>query len=235
MNSRHASKPVIEALGERAWLIHFETETLAFVYANLIRDQGHEAVEDVVSAYLTVAVILSQRSTRTEVEELEKWIQTRLEEFTKSPIEAGPISESIIEIPVIYDGPDLQDVAKFANLTPEEVVAWHSSLDYHVFAVGFLPGFPYCGYLPEVLAGIPRRSEPRMQVPSGSVAIAGRQTGIYPCQSPGGWHLLGRTDLQIADPENAFFRFQAGNSIRFIPQSGGVLPSQVTLKNSPVL
>jgi KipI family sensor histidine kinase inhibitor len=80
-----------------------------------------------------------------------------------------------------------------------------------------LQGFPYAGYLPRELSGLPRRDEPRLQVPAGSVAIAGRQTGIYPRESPGGWHLLGRTPLRIVDPEHECFPIRAGDRIRFQP------------------
>jgi KipI family sensor histidine kinase inhibitor len=101
------------------------------------------------------------------------------------------------------------------------VIAIHSSVDYDVFAVGFLPGFPYAGYLPPALAGLPRRDSPRLQVPAGSVAIAGKQTAIYPRQSPGGWHLLGTTPLCIAHVEAGYFPIQAGDRIRFQPISAG--------------
>jgi KipI family sensor histidine kinase inhibitor len=91
----------------------------------------------------------------------------------------------------------------------------HSGVEYNVFAIGFLPGFVYAGYLPPALAGLPRRDAPRVRVPVGSVAIAGRQTGIYPRESPGGWHLLGRTPLRIVDPDEGYFPIQAGDRIQF--------------------
>jgi KipI family sensor histidine kinase inhibitor len=124
-------------------------------------------------------------------------------------------------IPVLYDGADLDVVAARLNLTSADVIAIHSSLDYDVFAVGFLPGFPYAGYLPPALSGLPRRDSPRLQVPAGSVAIAGRQTAVYPRQSPGGWHLLGTTPLSIVQVEAGYFPIQAGDRIRFRPISAG--------------
>jgi KipI family sensor histidine kinase inhibitor len=99
----------------------------------------------------------------------------------------------------------------------EEVIAAHSEPEYRVFAIGFQPGFPYAGYLPPALAGLPRRGTPRVKVPRGSVAIAGRQTGIYPQDSPGGWHLLGRTPLRIVDLAKAHFPIRAGDRLRFRP------------------
>ena len=103
------------------------------------------------------------------------------------------------------------------GLRTDEVIALHAGRDYVVFAVGFLPGFPYAGYLPPELSGLARRAEPRLAVAAGSVAIAGRQTGVYPSESPGGWHLLGRTPLRIADPEAGRFPIRAGDAIRFQP------------------
>ena len=95
------------------------------------------------------------------------------------------------------------------------MIAWHGGVEYDVFAIGFQPGFPYAGYLPVPLSGLPRRDAPRVRVPAGSVAIAGRQTGIYPTESPGGWHLLGRTPLCIVDLDDGYFPIRAGDRVRF--------------------
>src|SRR5262249_10853589 len=103
--------------------------------------------------------------------------------------------------PVCYDSdfaPDLQAVANHCRLSPNDLIACHSSGRYQVRCVGFTPGFPYLNGLPKQLA-MPRRATPRTRVPAGSVAIGGRQTGIYPLSSPGGWNLIGRTPLQIFD------------------------------------
>ena len=136
-------------------------------------------------------------------------------------IAAGVSQEKItggeVEVPVHYDGPDLEDVAARLGMTTAEVVALHSKSDYTVFMNGFLPGFPYLGPLPERLE-LPRRNTPRERVPAGSVAIAGRQTGIYPQTSPGGWHLIGRTDLRLFDPfRDPPVRLQPGMRVRFVP------------------
>ena len=114
-------------------------------------------------------------------------------------------------IPVLYDGEDLEDVAVRLGLNVAEVIALHSGAEYDVFAIGFQPGFPYAGYLPPALSGLARRDTPRLRVPAGSVAIAGRQTGIYPAESPGGWHLLGRTPLCIVDLDQGYFPIRAGD------------------------
>jgi KipI family sensor histidine kinase inhibitor len=123
----------------------------------------------------------------------------------------------LVELPVLYDGEDLPEVAGRLDLTIPEVIALHAGRDYDVFAIGFLPGYPYAGYLPPELSGLPRRGEPRVRVPAGSVAIAGRQTAVYPAESPGGWHLLGRTPLRIVDVEAGEFPIRAGDRIQFVP------------------
>ncbi|MEX1276635.1 MAG: 5-oxoprolinase subunit PxpB [Bacteroidota bacterium] len=110
-----------------------------------------------------------------------------------------------IEIPVCYGGklgPDLDDVALHNRVTTDEVVRRHSSTEYLVYFLGFSPGFPYMGDMPKELA-IPRLGTPRRVVPACSVAIGGRQTGIYPVASPGGWRIIGRTPLRLFRPEEA--------------------------------
>ena len=118
-------------------------------------------------------------------------------------------------IPVVYDGPDLEVVASRLDLTPQKVVELHSGSIYRVFLVGFVPGWAYLGPLPDELV-LPRRPIPRTQVPAGSVAIAGQQTGIYPLDTPGGWHLIGRTSVRLflpdSDPPSLF---RAGDRVKF--------------------
>lgn len=130
-----------------------------------------------------------------------------------------------IEIPVVYGtaaGPDLGEVARHAGLTEKQVVELHSSADYVVWFLGFQPGFPYLGGLPEQLA-TPRRAEPRLQVPAGSVGIGGSQTGIYPLATPGGWQLIGHTSLPLFDPaRDEPVLLRPGDTVRFIPQKEGV-------------
>ncbi|MFK3710715.1 5-oxoprolinase subunit PxpB [Leclercia adecarboxylata] len=130
-----------------------------------------------------------------------------------------------IEIPVVYGtaaGPDLGEVARHAGLSEKQVVELHSSIDYVVWFLGFQPGFPYLGGLPEQLA-TPRRDEPRLQVPAGSVGIGGAQTGIYPLVTPGGWQLIGHTPLPLFDPHrDEPVLLRPGDTVRFIPQKEGV-------------
>lgn len=130
-----------------------------------------------------------------------------------------------IEIPVIYggeQGPDLNEVAQHSGLTPKQVVELHASVDYVVWFLGFQPGFPYLGGLPERLA-MPRRAEPRLLVPAGSVGIGGAQTGIYPLATPGGWQLIGLTSQPLFDPHKEDpVLLRPGDTLRFVPQKEGV-------------
>ncbi len=120
-------------------------------------------------------------------------------------------------IPVRYDGADLAAVAKSTGLTPAEVVTLHSQAQHSVALIGFLPGFAYLDGLPEPLQ-LPRRASPRTAVPAGAVAIANAQTGIYPQVSPGGWHIIGSTTVQLFDPQQPTpALLQPGDIVVFAP------------------
>jgi inhibitor of KinA len=123
-------------------------------------------------------------------------------------------------VPVCYEGefaPDLAEVARLTRLTPEDVIALHSGIQFHVYMLGFLPGFPYMGELPAQLA-LPRRADPRLRVPAGSISIATSLTAIYPYESPGGWHLIGATPIRMFDPERPKpALFAPGDAVRFQP------------------
>jgi inhibitor of KinA len=127
-----------------------------------------------------------------------------------------------VEVPVCYGGelgPDLDDVARAHDLTPDEVVQLHAGGDYLVYMIGFMPGFAYLGGLPERIA-TPRRKTPRTAVPAGTVGIGGRQTGVYPLVSPGGWNLIGRTPIKIFDIAREEPTLLAtGDRVRFRPIS----------------
>lgn len=118
-------------------------------------------------------------------------------------------------IPVVYDGQDMDEVSSRLKLSPQDIIAMHTRPIYRVFLVGFVPGWAYLGPLPEELE-LPRRHVPRTLVPAGSVAIAGRQTGIYPLPSPGGWHLIGRTSVKLFLPDrDPPCLFRAGDRVKF--------------------
>lgn len=178
-------------------------------------------VVDVASAFASVAVFYERVHSRefpallAEVEALALRAEAAV---AKEPRR--------VEIPVCYGGefgPDLADVAKHTGLTEAEVIARHAAGDYLVHAIGFAPGFPYLGGLPEGLA-VPRRSTPRSLVAAGTVGIGGAQTGVYPIATPGGWNLIGRTPLALFDAtraEPALLR--AGDRVAFVPVEEAVL------------
>lgn len=170
-------------------------------------------VRDIVPTYRSLAICFDP--LRTDVIALEG----RIEAAVNALHDAASATASV-EVPVCYGGvygPDLESVAAFANMSPDEVVAIHSGRTYRVFMLGFLPGFAYMGLVDDRIAA-PRHANPRMAVPKGSVGIAGQQTGVYPLDTPGGWQIIGRTpldpfDMRRADP----FLFAAGNEVRFAP------------------
>jgi inhibitor of KinA len=141
-------------------------------------------------------------------------------ESSLAEIEIPP--PNVVEIPVCYGGEfglDIEHVAQTHNLTLQEVIQLHSEPEYLIYMVGFAPGFPFLGGLPEVLH-TPRLKTPRTLVPKGSVGIANGQTGIYPIASPGGWQLIGRTPIRLFAPERSNpFLYHAGDRIRFKPIS----------------
>ena len=130
--------------------------------------------------------------------------------------------DHIIQIPVCYDatfGLDLEELTSFYQLTKKEIIEMHSSAVYTVFMIGFVPGFPYLGGLSEKLF-TPRRQNPRPVIPAGSVGIAGKQTGIYPLETPGGWQIIGRTPLTLFDANRQQpSLLKAGDKIKFDPIS----------------
>ncbi|CAN5383805.1 5-oxoprolinase subunit PxpB [soil metagenome] len=122
-----------------------------------------------------------------------------------------------IVVPTVYDGPDLEEAAAKLEMEIGRLIRLHSETVYRCGAVGFQPGFPYLGPLPPPLDRLPRRAAPRPRIPAGSVAVAAGMTGIYPGDSPGGWWLIGRTDLPLVRRETGATLFRAGDVARFVP------------------
>lgn len=139
--------------------------------------------------------------------------------------EAQTTGSRLVNVPVIYGGeagPDLLQVADHAGLSAKQVVELHSSREYDVFFIGFQPGFPYLAGLDPRLH-MPRRAEPRVAVPAGSVGIGGSQTGVYPLASPGGWQLIGQTPVALFTPQQQPpTLLQPGDKVRFVPQKEGI-------------
>ena len=192
--------------------IDAEVNSRAIRIAEGVRQRRIRGVRDVVPTFRSVAVFFDPLATdlTTIVEALEERSDQR------QPREAG----RVVEVPVVYGGdagPDLASIANDAGLTPEAVVARHASRAYRVFMLGFLPGFPYMAPVDEAIAA-PRRPAPRARVAAGSVGIAGRQTGIYPRESPGGWQIIGRTPLELFDVGKTPPALLApGDTVRFVP------------------
>jgi len=203
-------------LGDCAILIRIgetiDARTHATVRAVTAALENMRGVE-VVPAYASVAV--HYNPVLVSHARMEADLRACLENIT--PGAATP--SRLVEIPVQYggeSGPDIEDVARHAGITTDEVVALHASGDYTVYMIGFAPGFPYLAGLAPQLA-IPRLPAPRLRVPAGSVAIAGEQTGVYPIDSPGGWRIIGRTDTRLFDPASAEpTLLQVGDRVRFV-------------------
>ncbi len=170
-------------------------------------------VQEALASYCSVTIhfdpeLDSYKALRIAVE--------RISQKPPKALHAGRLHR----IPVIYDGPDLVEVARSLGLKVAELIQVHSSVTYRVFLIGFAPGLPYLGPLPARLQ-MPRRSTPRSRVPSGSVAIAGRQTTVITTPTPSGWHILGRTSMQLVLPDRdppALLR--TGDRVEFVPQQG---------------
>ena len=111
---------------------------------------------------------------------------------------------------------DLGRVAETTGLSPDQVIEWHAGSEYTVYAIGFVPGFPYLGYLPDALRGVGRLPSPRLRVEPGSVGLTGRQTGVYPLPRPGGWNIVGRTPLTLVDVADGYFPLRVGDRVRFL-------------------
>ncbi len=176
-----------------------------------------QGVEELVPTYRSLLVRYNASKTSYEqlvfrIKDIEKTMEERSIE---------KVGRKII-IPVVYGGeygPDLTDVARFHGLTEEQVVKIHSGREYRVYMVGFVAGFPYLGEVADEIA-TPRLETPRLKVPAGSVGIAEKQTGIYPCEAPGGWRIIGRTPLRLFNPlQQPPVLLQLGDIVKFKPIS----------------
>jgi len=186
-------------------------------------------VQDVVPGMRTVLVILERTRPLDDPGRIRALVR-QVADQAAGEVRRAPASDPparVVVIPVRYggeDGPDLEDVACETQLAAAEVVARHQASEYTVLALGFRPGFAFLGLLDPTLA-VPRRASPRTLVPAGSVGVAGRQTGVYPCDAPGGWRLLGRTSVRLFDPAAATARdaclLRPGDLVQFVADPAG--------------
>ena len=196
----------LEALGDSGWIIR-DLDAPAYLLADYLRRAGIPGLIDAAASYDTVGVF-GQPGAPTEAA-----LTTALASTPDFP----PPIPLVHEIPVCYEmAEDLIDVCHQLQLEPEELKRLHQSHEYECFAVRFCPGFGYLGWLPERMAGIPRKQTPRTRVEAGSVAITGRQTAVYPLVRPGGWSIIGRTPLTLVDVEDNYFPISAGDRVRFL-------------------
>lgn len=183
--------------------------------ADALRKRGVDGVRDVVPGYCSLGVHFDP--LRTDLLALERAV---LADARAVDVSGALLRRPTIEIPVHYggpEGPDLDEVARFAGCSARDVIELHAATPYRVYMLGFVPGFAYLGGVPAVIAA-PRHRVPRERVPAGSVGIAGQQTGVYPIETPGGWQLIGRTTAVMFDPSRAPASLLApGDTVRFVP------------------
>lgn len=209
----------IRTAGDAAILLEFGREISPEINQRIksaveaIRDQHIEGIVDIIPAFCSLLVNYDPRvHSYGEMKEY-------MEKIVRMEVKTGSQIRRIFEIPVLYGGeygPDLAAIAEHAKLTEEEVIQIHTSCDYLIYMLGFLPGFCYLGGLDERIH-TPRLANPRLKIPAGSVGIGGSQTGIYPLDSPGGWQLMGLTPVKTYDPERKDpILVHAGEYIRFV-------------------
>lgn len=193
--------------GRTATLLEAADSAEALRLDRAVRAAGLDGVVESVPAARTVLVIFADERSRATAQE-------RLGQL--APTEKDAWQPQLVEVPTRYDGPDLDEVARLTGMSPEDVVARHTEMTYTVGFIGFAPGFAYLTGVAEELR-VPRRASPRTAVPPGSVALAGELTAVYPRSSPGGWQLIGSTDLQMWDIERAApGLLRPGDQVRFV-------------------
>jgi len=207
-------------MGDRALLVELGDEISPQVNERLrellleLERQRLEGLLDVVPGYRSLVVIYDPLKVSLPT------LRERIAQVQKT-IDRSRIPEpKLMKVPVVYGGgygPDLEWVADYCKISSEEVVRLHTVTTYRVYMIGFMPGYPYMGDLPEALL-VPRKETPRTVIPQGSVGIAQNQTGIYPAQSPGGWQIIGQTPLKLFDPaKQPPALLEMGDMVQFYP------------------
>lgn len=222
MASSLFEKPLFRIAGDRGLLVEYgnaidpEINRKIRTMAIALERNPPPGIVEHIPTYRSIIIIYDP--LKTNAARLQKHVLALDAHLAETPIPPA----TTVEIPVSYGGefgPEIEFVAKTHGLSVAEVIRFHSEPDYQVYMIGFTPGFPFLGGLPEVLH-TPRLQTPRNAVPAGSVGIANNQTGIYPIESPGGWQLIGRTPLRLFDQRKANpFLIKAGDTLRFRPIS----------------
>ena len=211
-------QPKYRVMGDRSLLVELGDEIHMAVHERVrrlflaVKQASIDSILDAIPGYCSILLVFDPLATT--IEQIRVIIDALFEDLDQFELP----EPSSIEIPVVYGdeyGPDLAWVAKYHKTTPEEVIDRHTQNEYQVYMIGFIPGFPYMGELPETLE-TPRKKTPRTAVPRGSVGLAQKQTGIYPARSPGGWQIIGRTPLTLFDPlKNPPSLLEMGDRVRF--------------------
>ncbi len=225
-----AYSPKIFALGDRCITVDFGTKisvelnnkTLSF--ASRVSDPPFPGFIEAVPAYSSVAVFYDAAEVRRNLPEFSsafEAVSDILRAALLDPDETVELQARSFEIPVDFSDRaalDINFVADYAGIASQEVIDRFIAKSYRVYMIGFLPGFAYMGDVDEVIAA-PRKDSPRTRVPKGSVGIASRQTGIYPLESPGGWQIIGKTNIELFTPNDSTpSLFRAGDEVRFVPR-----------------
>jgi inhibitor of KinA len=198
-------------LGDQAVLVYFAAETDAARFARAVGRASYPWQIDVTPAYASVAVFYrpEQIGYRAATEQLQSLAASL-------PPESDDSAATRHFLPCCYElGLDLARIAEQTGLSAEDAIRLHLATEYQVYAIGFCPGFPYLGYLPDALAGVPRLPAPRLRVEVGSVGMTGRQTGVYTEERPGGWNIVGRTPLELVSVVDGYFPLRTGDRVRF--------------------
>jgi inhibitor of KinA len=215
-------KTLFFLMGDRGLLLEFGDEISSEVnekvrrMALAIQPEAIEGIVETIPTYRSLLIIYNPLIL--PIDDLKKRLY-----LIERGLQQTPFPEpKLTRIPVVYGGsygPDLEEVAKYHRTSTEEVIRLHCSRPYFIYMIGFMPGFPYMGELPEELI-TPRLKTPRLLVPAGSVAIAQKQTGIYSMDSPGGWQILGRTPVKLFGPDREPpALLQMGDLVQFYPIS----------------
>ena len=214
----------VQIMGEEGLMIDFgsklsrEVNIMVKIVSEKLEELRGLGIKEVIPAYTTILAVLDPLKADRDklINEVRRIVRSIKPEDLKEEV------NRVIEVPTVYDpqyGLDLEDISKLTKLSIEEIINLHSSQVYRVYMVGFIPGFPYMGEVPEKIA-VPRLENPRIKVPAGSVGIAGVQTGIYPFESPGGWRIIGRTPLRLFNPnKDPPTLFKIGDYVKFKPIS----------------